>query len=97
MKPLMGWREHHLKCHWFYAKKRQNRQKSTLFSGLLGPRFDTGRFETSILYPYNYTLKSSGRSLSSTAHPIPEARPQPPSEAVKMGRYYWSLGGGVKP
>ena len=30
------------------------------------------------------TLKNSGRSLISTAHPIPEARPHPHSEAVKM-------------
>ena len=54
MKPLLGQREHHLKCHWFYAKKAKKRQESTpAGTWKVGPRFDTGRFEASI-YPYNY-------------------------------------------
>ena len=83
MKPLLGQREHHLKCHWIYAKKAKNGKNRPL-PGLGRWVQGSTPVVSKPLSIRTTTLKSSGRSLTSTSHPIPEARPHPPSEAVKM-------------
>ena len=85
VKPLL--RQHDLKCA-DSTPKNAKTGKTRPYRNLEGrSKVRYWSFRSLYLYPYNYPEELgaiSDSALTSTAHPIPEARPHPSLEAVEM-------------